>query len=344
MSANDYMIEALTRHQIFVQRFGGGEVRKILPFLRSMALKIGAQISAQEGTQFNLARLSIIEAELQNIISEGIGDIQKQVILNMTEFGVYESEFMQKTLNSALIVKTVGVTPEQIRASITTKPMTLIKGKTTQNISMQEAFRHFSETASTDIRRSIQSGIATGKTTDQITREVRRVMGSRTKNQAEALVRTVTNHTATVARDATTQANSDIIEGERFIATLDGSTTMTCAGFDGNRYGIGEGPHPALHWNCRSTRVPILKREFQALQMDGERPSKGDDGKDTASGKKTYSGFLKSQSKEFQNEVLGPERAKLFRSGDVTIDRFTNDKGIVYSLDELKARENLTIN
>ena len=343
MSANDYMIEALTRHQIFVQRFGGGEVRKILPFLRAMSKKLQARILQEDLTINGMARLNEMDRELKAIIAESIGDIQKQTTLNMIEFGEYEAAFMNTVLDGALTVKTAGVTKEQIRSSITTKPMKLVKGKGTQNLTMQQAFRGFSETAYTDVRRKIQSGIVEGRTTDQIARDVNRLVGSRSRQQADALVRTITNHASATARLETTKANKNVVDDERFVATLDAHTTTACAGFDSQRFPIGEGPHPPITYNCRSTRVPILNRKFQDLQLEGSRPSKGDDGKESVSGKKTYSGFLKDQSPEFQNEVLGKERAKLFRSGDVTLDKFTSNDGVLYSLNDLKAREGLTI-
>jgi hypothetical protein len=50
-----------------------------------------------------------------------------------------------------------------------------------------------------------------------------------------------------------------------------------------------------------------------------------------------YSQWLKKQSNEFQNEVLGVERAKLFRSGEFKLTDFVDDSGKVYTLDELKS-------
>ena len=53
----------------------------------------------------------------------------------------------------------------------------------------------------------------------------------------------------------------------------------------------------------------------------------------------TYGGWLKRQSAEKQDDVLGATRGALFRRGGLTIDKFTNDKGRWYSLDELKQIE-----
>jgi hypothetical protein len=52
-----------------------------------------------------------------------------------------------------------------------------------------------------------------------------------------------------------------------------------------------------------------------------------------------YSDLLKTQSKTIQNEVLGVEREKLFRSGKITIEQFLSRNGDVLTLVELKTKD-----
>jgi hypothetical protein len=52
--------------------------------------------------------------------------------------------------------------------------------------------------------------------------------------------------------------------------------------------------------------------------------------------KLNYSDWLRTKPADFQDEVLGAERAKLFRDKKVDIDRFTNDRGRTYTLEELR--------
>ena len=84
--------------------------------------------------------------------------------------------------------------------------------------------------------------------------------------------------------------------------------------------------------------MPEVKEEYRLGGL-GERASM--DG--PVDNQLTYGGFLRKQSKEFQNDVLGPRRAALFRSGKVKINQFTDDAGRVLTLDELAAREGLTL-
>jgi hypothetical protein len=152
-------------------------------------------------------------------------------------------------------------------------------------------------------------------------------------------VRTAANLTGSVARNATYRANSDVLKGEEYSAVLDGRTTITCASLDGKIYPVGEGHIPPLHYNCRSVRVPVVSDEFAALREGATRASMTG----PVSSQTTYNSWLGRQSPEFQDEVLGPERARLFRSGGLSLDKFTDDAGKVYTLDELKAREGITL-
>ncbi|WVM87989.1 hypothetical protein UMZ34_16725 [Halopseudomonas pachastrellae] len=53
----------------------------------------------------------------------------------------------------------------------------------------------------------------------------------------------------------------------------------------------------------------------------------------------SYGDWLKTQSAERQDEVLGPTRGKLFREGGLTLDRFYNDRGLYLDLDQLRERD-----
>jgi len=56
-------------------------------------------------------------------------------------------------------------------------------------------------------------------------------------------------------------------------------------------------------------------------------------------GDQTYNEFLRKQDASFQDDVLGVTKARLFRKGELPVDRFVDNKGREYTLDELKRRE-----
>lgn len=99
---------------------------------------------------------------------------------------------------------------------------------------------------------------------------------------------------------------------------------------------------PPLHHGCRSVRAPIVKQQYSVTDKSGQRASRGPDGGQPVDARTTYNSWLNRQPAEFQDDVLGPKRAKLLREG-VSVDRFTDDSGRVLSLDQLREREGLTL-
>lgn len=278
-----------------------------------------------------------LERDLREIIVHATTGIQGA--LELEDFAEQEAGFAAKLLASGATVEIrQGFTPEQIRAITTRSKMTLLSGKTQKRLTIRQAFDDFAQGVGRDSMRVVQAGVLESKTTDQMAREVSRLVTTRSRQQAEAVIRTATNHIGATARDEVYRANADILEGERFMATLDSHTTITCAGLDRTLHPLGQGPRPPLHYRCRSIRVPEVKEEYRLGGL-GERASM--DG--PVDNQLTYGGFLRRQSKEFQDDVLGPRRAALFRSGKVKINQFTDDAGRVLTLDQLAAREGLTL-
>lgn len=119
-----------------------------------------------------------------------------------------------------------------------------------------------------------------------------------------------------------------------------GIIVKNCRGRDGNLYPLGKSrPSLPAHVRCRSTYVPILKSfremgidadDFTATQrasMDGQVP-----------GDLTYNDWLKRQSAARQDEVLGVTKAKLFRTGELTLDRFIARDGAELTLAQLRQK------
>jgi SPP1 gp7 family putative phage head morphogenesis protein len=199
------------------------------------------------------------------------------------------------------------------------------------------------------VRDSIRIGFVEGETIDQL---VRRIRGTRVnqfkdgileinRRNAEALVRTAVSHTAQSARDDVFAANSDIIKGWRFTATLDSRTSAVCRGLDGKVFDIGKGPKPPRHWNCRSVSVAVL-RSWREMGIDIDETPNPANTRASMNGQvpatETYDSWLRKQPVEFQNDVLGVKKAQLFRAG-LTLDKFTNRQGDELSLSELARKE-----
>lgn len=335
MTATTYALDALTRHQIYLQRYSTGEINKILPILEQLSQDLASTITSGSVTEFQFERLSLIKRDIDALISAAISELNDQLMLDINDLAKYESQFTTKLLNSMITIDAASVTVEQAMSVITSTPMRLTTTQGVDVLTIDQAIAGFSRAAARDVTTVIQTGIIEGQTSTQIAKKVSDMVDTRTQAQASALVRTTLNHTGTMAREATYQANSDILEGEIYTATLDGRTTLECASLDGNIYSIGQGPQPPIHWGCRSVRIPKVKDEFTLSSLTGKRASV--DGPVDA--RTTFPGWFSRQSADFQKEYLGLDRYKLYKKGGLKLDRFIDDFGVEYSIDDLRRLE-----
>jgi SPP1 gp7 family putative phage head morphogenesis protein len=338
MSANGYLADVFTRHQIFLQRYGGGLVRANLPILRRMAADIRAQLLQHDLTSFESARLTALQVEINNITNRAGIELAGQTLPELEKLAQYEAQFAFKALENSVTVQLAGLNTAPIVAASINAPITLVSGKKIIETNAPGLFDVFAKGTSREVMTAVNAGIAGGKTTPEIVRELMGMVNSRTRQQAEAVVRTMANHVGATARAETYKQNSDVLKGEEWTSTLDGRTTLVCQGRDGKTFPVGEGPMPPAHYNCRSVRTPVVDDRFAALREGATRASM--DG--PVSSQTTYNAWLKRQPKAFQDSVLGPERAKLFRGG-MNVDKFTDDAGRTLSLDELRALEDMTL-
>ncbi|MDX1464486.1 MAG: phage minor head protein [Halomonas sp.] len=339
MTTDIKLLERLIRHQIFVQRFAGGQIKRALPILRELARDLRRRIAEGNATDFQMARMTALEADLRFIAADHASQVQQA--LDLEDFAVQEVQFTQRLMGAAVAVDLAeGVTPELVRALTTRRQMQLVSGQTVKRLTIPQMWDEFAEGVAKDARRVVETGLIEGRTQQQMARGVAELVTTRSRRQAETVVRTATNGIGSAARNMVYADNADILEGERFIATLDSRTTRTCAGLDARDevYPVGQGPTPPMHYGCRSVRVPVVKEQYR-LGAKGERASY----QGPVSNQLTYQGFLKRQSAEFQDEVLGAKRAELFRSGKLKVGQFIDDQGRVLSLDELEARYGLTM-
>ena len=331
MSANDYLLDAGIKHQIYVQRYAGGQVKDLVKYLDDAQAEILRQLKS-------LAESRTLNRKLNRIVQlqqEGLTKLSAELTAKTMDFAEYEAEFAVRTMNTAAAAAVTLPASEQLRALVTQRPMQLaISGKagsTVQNLTLDQAARQFAGDKANEIRRVIQTGVVEGSTVQSLTRDIVSVT-NRHKRQAETLVRTSVNHISSEARSAVNRANDDILKGEEWVAVLDGRTTIGCATLDGKILGFDEPPFTPRHWGCRSVRVPVLDDRFQEGGLEGTRASM--DG--PVSAKRTYSGWLKDQPAEFQDQMLGKERGKLFRSGKIKLDQFVDQNYNPVSLEQLR--------
>jgi hypothetical protein len=140
------------------------------------------------------------------------------------------------------------------------------------------------------------------------------------------------------------KANTDIVSEVEMVATLDSKTSQQCRSMDKRRFPVDSGPRPPFHPNCRTTFV-LLTKLSDMFAKGATRASVGASGAGQVSASLDYYHWLQQQPASFQDVAIGPVRAKLFRGGGLTVERFTElqlDRNFApLTLAEMKALEPL---
>lgn len=193
---------------------------------------------------------------------------------------------------------------------------------------------------------AIVAGMQRGDTAFTIAAALDFVAFSATANLLANLVRTVWNGVTNWVRLLIMQANGDVIERVQWHATLDEVTCPICAELDGQIFATDEIDPPPAHPSCRCFLVAVFAnadrmarstrhgKKFKRMlsahrsRFTGKPPQK-----------LRYATWLRAQPVAVQNEALGPNRAKLFRLGKLSISRFVSNKRHILTLDELRKRD-----
>ena len=342
MSVNDDIMDRIIAHQVWLQRYSTSTVRKIIGLLNLSDRRIVERLAAQDMTDLSRGRQETLLKSIRTIMAGAYGKAVGALTSELASFAGYEAGYAADMLARALppVIDTVRPGPAQVVASAKARPF--------QGRLLSEWGADLEETAFKRVRDTIRTGVLEGRTTDQIVRDIRGTRArkyadgilERNRREVESVVRTAVNHTSQVARNETYAANKDLLKGVRWVSTLDSRTTPVCAARDGTVYPVDSGPRPPAHFGCRSTTTPVTK-SWRELGFDiddlppGTRASiNGQVPADT-----TYAAWLKRQPVAVQEEVLGVTKAKLFRNGDLPLDRFVDTKGDAYTLEDLKRRD-----
>ena len=334
MSTKEYLADTVTRHSLFVQRYASGRERQAVTVLNRVRKTIVARL-LDEPTTFQRNRLEALLNDIKIITNRMFGEYSVQTMEEVQKFASLEAEFSTKLFNKASKASFALPSSSQLTTALIIEPMeaTMVGGAT----SITDALSIFGKRKSIEIMKTINDGILLGDTTPQIAKSLSEVMRTTQAHNIRTLARTVTNSASAIAREQVMMENSELLDGYEFLATLDSNTTTVCASHDSKIYQVGNGPKPPLHWGCRSTILPIVKKEYDlGAEVTGQRSSHGSAGPKPVSGKTTYGSWLRRQSKSFQVSALGEDRAKLFRDGKMPIDSFVDPTGEEYSLETLR--------
>lgn len=338
------LTDTTTRHQVMLERLKAAEARefnKLIPILDAQVRDVMAKLDGPV-KELTRAQLNGLLRELRAAQTAALTEAQDKLLTRLRNISAYESEFEASAL-TATTPRGISITAASAQAawaSATSVPLSA-----TGDL-LEPFVRDMTKREVDTINKVIMRGYSEGWTNDEITRVLR---GTKKLNYNDGLMKSLGRHNATLVRTAVqhvsnqarevTWEENDITE-YRWVSTLDGRTTSQCRSLDGKTFTIGQGPRPPVHMNCRSTTVAIIPG-LENLSEILTRASQ--DGQ--VKGSLSYYEWLKGQSAQFQDSVLGSVRGKLFRDGGLTADRFAqlqlNSVFEPLTLEEMKKLEPL---
>ncbi|HEX7048645.1 MAG TPA: minor capsid protein [Longimicrobiales bacterium] len=344
---------AVVRNLILLQRVGNGLARDARALLLALFDDIAAQLARIDPTApaseaSRRARVEKLLGVVRGSAEEVFAAMHKQVRSRLAELGKQQGEWAREQLVRAIGAVAVDVRPGSIginliKSILDTDP---IHGRL-----LAEWFRDEKEATLRRVAQQIRLGMAQNETIGEMVRRIRgRAVGrgenmrfeggvlNRSTRETEAIVRTAVNHVANEAHIRTYRENEDVLAGYVYTATLDSRTTPICQALDGQFFRLDdpEAKRPPQHVNCRSTIVPRV--DWDALGIEPPDPGTRASAGGPVPATMNYEEWLRRQSPEVQDDILGPARAELFRAGKVTLRDLVREDGTVVRVEDLVGR------
>lgn len=318
-------IDLATKRQVMLERLKSGQVRdyakvikKLEKLIRQTLLALEDEVGEMSRTKLNKL-LSQLQADQAAVFKTGTTALTANLADISALYMSQEVVDLKRTVDLRG-TKLDSFTKKEVFAKVINRPLT------TDGQLLEPWIKNFSNREVARVNNTIRAGWSQGKTNQQLVQEI---LGSKarkykdgvlntTRRNASTVVRTSVQHTASAARQETWEANRDVVDKYEFLATLDRITSTQCRALDGEVFEFGKGPIPPIHPNCRSTTIPVLNEKYSFLSTG--RTRSGETG--PVSADQSYYDWLKKQPVSVQKEVLGPTRAKLFKDGGMSAERF----------------------
>ena len=353
-------IQQASRHAVYVQRFAGHLANSFDPYLENLKRELRVlMIDAPEETK-SIRVINKLIADYKKVSTNVYTNYSDDVLLKeLIEFAGDEASWQAAMLDDAVDSKSITLataSPAQAWAAVVSEPLIF---PDSNGVKMLQPFiKGWESNQIEKVGNIIRTGFMTGRTNQQITQDIAGKGGylsNQNRSSIKTMVRTATTHTSNLARQATFDANSDVIKGYEWVSTLDIRTSSTCKGLDGEVFKNADKNkrYPPAHPNCRSTTAPVLDARYSLDKSLNTRASTGAKGGQQVNADLTYYGWLKEQGAQgpkgraFVLDTLGNERGKLFLDGGLTADKFKqltlDDLFQPIPLSELRGKKSLQL-
>lgn len=352
MAALEQSIGNESRHAVMVNRFAGGLHRDFIPYLNQLKQEISLRLLQEDVGVVTGRKLTSLLRDITKLQQAIYKDYTKELNAQLNLFTENEINFEVDSLNDvnesdSLIFSTPAT--KQVWSAVNTIP--LVFPDSNDNVLLQPFINNWAQSEIRRVSNIITTGFLTGETNAQIARKISGKGGTldkQTRRNNAMITRTATNHVSSTARMETMRGNDDVVIGYEWVSTLDSRTTTECRSLDGKVFKWSDSykPLPPFHIGCRSTTAPVVDQRYRLDDSDSKRASRGSSGPRQTNADTTYYSFLKKQSVAFQNDVLGPTRAKLLRDGGLNAEEFAklnvDSKFRPLTLDEMKKKNPLS--
>ncbi|ENU92087.1 hypothetical protein F971_01974 [Acinetobacter vivianii] len=349
------LLDVLIRHNVDLYRLSTGAVHEILKqfnrisnqnlatLLELLSNLSESELTALSGGKYTTKPLKEVR-ELLNEWFAGLSiSLPETFAISAVSLAVYEASYLTQVYKQKVKV------PEGKTLLQQAKKMPFSGG-----MLVDDLFIKITGDLRQRVEYAIRDGINTGKTTQQIVQTIKGTkkqeytdgLLDRSRREVNTLVRTARSHIANQTQEAMYKKMD--FEWLKVVATLDGKTCLFCAGQDGRVYRSDDPSRPKfpVHPHNRTIYVPVSDQEGKTI---GKRPFVADERsvkdipKDERSGKVgqvdsnvKYKDWFSRQDATLQQSILGKTRYELFKSGKISIDKFSADNGSILSLKELK--------
>ncbi|BCX73972.1 MULTISPECIES: minor capsid protein [Acinetobacter] len=344
---NDPIIDALTKHNSFLQRLSSSAIIEIIQSFNGISNQYISNLrdlldelsDAELKALASAAYTTPVLKEIQDLFKEW----QQSIALTLPEvftasavaLAVHEAGYIYRMASK----KTPKVDGEKLLKKVSRQPFA--GGQLIDLI-----FPDVAESMRKKAEYIIRDGVSNGQSNQQI---IQRIKGTKkleykdglleqTRNSIDAEVRTARAH---ISNETYLNTWKDL--GAKYtkdIATLDSRTSKLCAVRDGRVQKIDENhERPPYHRRCRTIQVACNADG----DIDGVRPYVVDKekGKDWGIGQvdanTTYKQWFATQDETFQRNWLGKTRFELYKSGKYPLDKFIDPlSGKPFTIAELR--------
>jgi SPP1 gp7 family putative phage head morphogenesis protein len=373
-SANESLRDVFVKHAVDLEKLKVGERRKAIQLLKSLEDDLVALLAKHSGSNWSQARMRALLQQVRETISSAYADFQEKINKDLESIADLEANFAVDAVNSAIAGPSVDVvsvefSPALLKAAVSNA---LVEGAPSQEWWSRQTAKTFQLFADT-----VRKGVISGTTTDDMVSTLRNgVFQNVLRRNVDAITRTSVAAVADEARSQVFEQNDDIISEVMQHSTLDSRTTKICMAYSGKRWRLPD-YEPVdhdlpynngcpRHWNCRSVIVPVVPMfdvlgSRDGIRQDNARAERSfrqklkEQGMDTETADRAvmgaqssmdgyipedldYEEWLRSKPEDFQIEVLGPGRWKLWNEGKLTFSELVDQSGDPLSLAELQKR------